>query len=170
MPHDIDVVIEAAAWEGFDLDTLAMRAADQTFDTLNLKGPFEVAVLACDDRRIASLNADFRGKAKPTNVLSWPSEELAQGQGRRPNPPNDPALGDIAIAWETCMAEAQSAKIPAKDHVSHLLVHGTLHLLGYDHETDADATLMEALEVQILGHLGIKNPYASETQHDETRG
>jgi probable rRNA maturation factor len=110
------------------------------------------------------LNGDFRGKAKPTNVLSWPSEERAT-PGEVPELPqageaDDPEhLGDIAISYETCAAEAEAADKPMRDHVTHLVVHGFLHLLGYDHVQDVDATVMEATEVRILARMGLSDPY-----------
>jgi probable rRNA maturation factor len=122
--------------------------------------------MGCDDARIAALNADFRGKPQPTNVLSWPSEDRAPDlPGSAPLPPvagtaDDPeSLGDIALAWETCAAEAGAQGKPMADHVTHLVVHGVLHLLGYDHIDDADAGVMEALEVRILATLGVSDPY-----------
>jgi probable rRNA maturation factor len=158
--HDIDVLIEAPAWEGLDLDALARRAVGATLAHCGIEAA-EVAILACDDLRIAELNADFRGKPRPTNVLSWPSEERgAEAEGEMPDLPEDPELGDIAIAWGTCAAEALAARIEVEDHVTHLLVHATLHLLGFDHERDGDASLMERIEVEILADLGIENPYA----------
>ena len=118
--------------------------------------------MACDDARIADLNAEFREKPTPTNVLSWPSEERsAEEDGARPEMPAgpDPELGDIAIAFETCERESVAAEKPMADHVTHLLVHAMLHLLGFDHIRDKDAALMEGLEVEILGKLGLSNPY-----------
>lgn len=124
---------------------------------------FEVTVLGCDDARIASLNADFRGKPEPTNVLSWPSADRApDGPGEKPAVPatdGDKELGDIAIAFQTCAREACAQRKKARDHVTHLLVHGMLHLLGYDHIRDEDAALMEKTETKILGKMGISNPY-----------
>jgi probable rRNA maturation factor len=123
-------------------------------------------ILACDDARIAGLNADFRGKPVPTNVLSWPSEDrAAAAPGEMPHlPPPNPVgppleLGDIALAFETCAREAAEAAPRRDDHVTHLVVHGLLHLLGFDHETDADAELMEGLETRILARLGVPDPY-----------
>jgi probable rRNA maturation factor len=123
-------------------------------------------VLGCDDARIAALNTTFRGKAVPTNVLSWPSQERAAdtpgGRPAAPDPgsPDDPEeLGDIAIAWETCASEAEGMGKPLATHAAHLIVHGTLHLLGYDHETDSDAALMEETEVRALAAMGLPNPY-----------
>ncbi len=155
----VDLVIEDDRWQEAGLAALAERACAAAFGHLGIVGA-EISLLACDDARIAELNADFRGKPTPTNVLSWPSEERGASEpGGMPLPPVDLELGDIAIAWETCVREAKTAGTPFADHVSHLLVHGTLHLLGYDHIDDTDAGLMEALEVEILGKLGIADPY-----------
>lgn len=163
----VDTVIEDTRWEAFGLSSIAERAATAALAGVGLaaKG-FSVSVMGCDDARIAALNADFRGKPQPTNVLSWPSEERgAEFVGDAPDlpEPGDPAdpesLGDIAIAWETCAREAEEQGKPMGDHVTHLLVHGVLHLLGYDHVEDEDAALMEALEVRILATLGVSDPY-----------
>jgi probable rRNA maturation factor len=163
----VDTLNEDARWEAFGLADLAERAgravlADQALDP----DRFEISLLGCSDPRIAELNADFRGKPQPTNVLSWPSDERgAEKDGGRPCRP-DPGqpgmpeeLGDVALAWETCEREALEAGKPMRDHVLHLLVHGTLHLLGYDHIRDGDAEMMEAAEIRILRGLGLANPY-----------
>ena len=167
MPDLVDVVIEAPVWAAHDLAHLAEVAARATLDHLGLDAArFEIALLGCDDARMAALNSDFRGKASPTNVLSWPAHDLSAPQpGTRPSPPPDAGgtvaaeLGDIAIALQTCQREAAAQTKPFQDHVSHLLVHGCLHLLGYDHISAKDAALMEGLEVEILAKLGIANPY-----------
>ena len=141
----VDTIIEDDRWEEIDLPAISETAAERVLALLDLGGEgFLISVLGCDDARIAVLNADFRGKPQPTNVLSWPSEER----------------GDIAIAWETCGREAAEQGIPLKDHVTHLVIHGILHLLGYDHVREADASLMEGLEVRILATMGISDPYA----------
>ena len=103
-------------------------------------------------------------------MLSWPEEDLSAdapgGTPLAPEPEHDAEaphfLGDIAIARETCLREAREQRIPADAHITHLIVHGVLHLLGYDHVRDADATLMEALETRILGHMGIEDPYSAD--------
>lgn len=157
----VDCMIEDRRWASVDLEALAEAAAVAAFQHLGLSG-FEISLLACNDARIADLNADFRGKPTPTNVLSWPSDERAAkkdgGQPLAPTGP-DPELGDIAIAYDTCAAEAQTAGKSLPDHVTHLIVHGILHLLGYDHDRDLDATLMEGLESVILGNMGLADPY-----------
>ena len=159
-----ETIIEDERWQGAGLDRIAERAAIGVFGHLELEpGEFEISVLGCDDARIAALNADFRGKPAPTNVLSWPSDERgAAEEGTPPRLPQAGAereLGDIAIAYETCAHEADVAGKPLADHATHLIVHAVLHLLGYDHIRDKDATLMEATEAAILGKLGIDNPY-----------
>lgn len=158
-----DTLIEDPRWEALDLAALAERAARATLGHLALDpGAWEISVLGCDDARIMALNTDFRDRAAPTNVLSWPSVERgAKRAGARPAPPSgpDPELGDIAIAYDTCVREARAMGKPTGDHVTHLIVHAVLHLLGYDHIRDRDATLMEAIEVEILGKLGLGDPY-----------
>ena len=158
----VDCVIEDIRWN--NIDRLAKAAKDVTLTHLGFDpSAYEVSILACSDERIAVLNSDFRGKPSPTNVLSWPSSERAAAEdGGAPIPPElpqDAELGDIAIAFETCIKEATAMGKFVEDHVTHLLIHGVLHLLGYDHERDKDAALMERLETQILGKLGISDPY-----------
>jgi len=114
----------------------------------------ELAVMLTDDDGIRTLNHDWRGIDKPTNVLSFPAVALP-GRGGEPR-----ALGDIAIAYETTRREAETENKPFGHHLSHLAIHGFLHLIGYDHETDDDAETMEQLERNILARLGIPDPYA----------
>ncbi|MEM6407142.1 MAG: rRNA maturation RNase YbeY [Pseudomonadota bacterium] len=161
MPH-IDVMIEHERWNELGLDSLAQRAFSASFDHLGLSADFEISLLGCDDARISKLNAEFRGKPKPTNVLSWPAVDLsnaAPGSAPEKADPSQHELGDIALAFETCRREAEEFQKPFEDHVCHLLVHGLLHLLGYDHENDLDAALMEGEERQILAKMGIADPY-----------
>lgn len=152
---DVDIVFADDRWDEDALQRLAQSAADTVL-------PFgaSVAILATQDAQIADLNAEFRGKAVPTNVLSWPSEDLcAQTPGDMPRPPTDMELGDIALAYETCLQEAKDQGKSFEDHLIHLLLHGMLHLLGYDHIIDEDAQIMEAIEIKTLAKLGISNPY-----------
>lgn len=163
----VDTLAEDARWEALGLDAIAQRAAGAVLASRRMDpARYAISLLGCKDDRIAVLNADFRGKPQPTNVLSWPSEErgaVADGgaPGRvSPGTPEAPEeLGDIAIAWETCDREADEAGRTMGDHVTHLIVHATLHLLGYDHVRDGDAALMEALETAILADLGVADPY-----------
>ena len=166
----VDCLTEDHRWEALGLEALAETAAVAVLDRLGLDPEgCEISLLGCCDKRIAELNADFRGKPQPTNVLSWPSAERgARDPGEMPHLPAPSAqgpteLGDIAIAWETCAAEAGANGRSLPDHATHLLVHGTLHLLGFDHEREADAALMEGLETEILLRLGIADPYLIDT-------
>jgi probable rRNA maturation factor len=161
----VDIVIEDDRWEALGLEPLVQSAVHASFAFLGLSG-LTCCLMACDDERIAELNAQFRGKPVPTNVLSWPSEErAAENDGDDPDLPegedDEPEeLGDVAIAFDTCQREAQQAGKPMADHVTHLVVHGVLHLLGYDHVRDADAELMERTEAAILAQLGLSDPYS----------
>jgi probable rRNA maturation factor len=123
----------------------ALRAAVSTV----LAADADVVVLLTDDATLADLNQRFRGKPGPTNVLSFPAPEQAR-----------PHLGDIAIAYGVCAREAGEQGKTVKHHLMHLVVHGVLHLVGYDHETDSEAELMEALERRVLEDLGAPDPYS----------
>lgn len=155
----VDVVIEDPRWEALDLNALAQKSIEAGAKLLDIAA-CEVSLLGCDDARVAALNKEFRGKAEPTNVLSWPSEDLsATIAGKHPSRPTISELGDIALSYETCLREAQECGKLVPDHVTHLVLHGFFHLLGYDHIKDEDAALMEGLEVQALETLGIQDPY-----------
>ncbi|MCC6756217.1 MAG: rRNA maturation RNase YbeY [Solirubrobacterales bacterium] len=138
---------------------IAAAAAAVAADTAGA----ELAVMLTDDAGIRTLNKNWRGIDKPTNVLSFPalSPERAPAAGDAPR-----MLGDIAIAFETTRAEAEAERKPFDHHLSHLAVHGFLHLIGYDHETDNEAEAMEGLERAILARLGIPDPYAHDDQVD----
>lgn len=163
---DIDVEIEDPRWQAIGLAALVEQAAHAVVGHAGLEADLCVlSVLACDDSRIAELNGEFRDKAKATNVLSWPAEERAAEQDGGPPAQATPdifgtiELGDLALAYETCVREAAEQQKTAQAHVFHLVVHGILHLLGYDHIRDGDAGLMEALEIRILESHGVANPY-----------
>lgn len=165
----VDTIVDDPRWEAEQLADLAQVATDAALAGVGLEpSAFDISLLACDDARIAVLNTDFRAKPQATNVLSWPSDErgaMADGETPvAPQLPMDAELGDIAIAYDTCAREAAAAGKSMADHVTHLIVHGTLHLLGYDHIRDGDADLMEGLETEILGNLGISDPYSEERQ------
>ena len=157
----VETATEDPRWDAFGLHPLAETVAQVVLSTLDLAPDgAEISLLGCDDARIATLNAEFRDKAGPTNVLSWPSEDRAAlAEGQTPAPPEMSELGDIAIAWETCAREAAEQGKDMRDHVTHLLIHGVLHLLGYDHIHDKDAALMEATEIRILASMGVSDPY-----------
>jgi len=149
---EIDILVEAEGWESIgDLEAIVRKAAGAAL-TAGGKSTASISLLMGDDAAIRRLNASFRGKDKPTNVLSFPAPAM----------PGDPApsLGDIALAYETCAREAEAEGKTLTDHLTHLVIHGTLHLLGHDHETDAEAEDMEALEIRLLAGLGIADPYA----------
>jgi len=164
---EIDILIEDDGWHAAALEALTAAACAAVMAELQLDpARFAVSILACDDARIATLNAEFRGKPTPTNVLSWPSEDrAADAPGDMPHLPVVPAdgppeeLGDIALALGVVTREAAEAGKPVDQHLTHLIVHGLLHLLGFDHTTDPDAALMEGLETRILATLGVPDPY-----------
>ena len=162
----VDLLIEDDRWETLDLEAISAKAAAVALQFAGVETDgYEICVMGCNDARIAELNAEFREKPAATNVLSWPAFELApEGDGAHPMLPPSPegpeeSLGDIAIAFETCAREAAEKGVSMQAHVTHLIIHGCLHLLGYDHETDKDATLMEDLEVKALASMGLDNPY-----------
>jgi probable rRNA maturation factor len=151
MSVDVEIAVEADGWAGrpgLEPRVAAAVRAAIAQSGVHVDGDSEVSVLLCDDAFIAELNGRWRGKATPTNVLSFPSGL----KGR--------ALGDIAVAFETTAREARAEGKTLEDHVTHLAVHGCLHLLGFDHETAPEAEAMEDLERRILASLGVADPYA----------
>lgn len=156
----VDVVIESEEWAATpELEARVSAAAQAALHASGVTtSPVgEIAVLLTDDEGVSILNERWRGKATPTNVLSWPAvapKLLALS----------PMIGDIALAYETCAREAREEHKRFADHVTHLVVHGTLHLLGYDHETDVEAEAMEALERRVLAGLGVADPYAPPSE------
>jgi probable rRNA maturation factor len=146
----IDVVCESGEWPQLDALIVAVHAAaDAAAAELRLRGRSACIALA-SDAEIARLNAAYRGKAYPTNVLSFPAPRSHEDAGY---------LGDIGLAAETVAREAREQGLPLVDHLQHLIVHGLLHLAGHDHQTEAEAGIMEALEVRILARLGVADPY-----------
>jgi probable rRNA maturation factor len=125
--------------------------ADQGMGPGDADEAYEISILLADDAFVRDLNRTWRNIDKPTNVLSFPADD-DEGQGPC-------LLGDVVLAFETVRAEAVAAGKPMLDHVSHLIIHGTLHLLGFDHEDEHEAGEMEALETAILARLGVKDPY-----------
>lgn len=148
----VDLIVEDDAWSSLDGKTrLVEQAISAACHELPDRAPGVVAILLGDDEAIAAMNAQFRGKQGPTNVLSFPASEHA-----------DNHLGDIAIAFGVVTREAADRAIDLADHLRHLVVHGFLHLQGYDHQHDDEAEEMEALECRVLARLGVANPYANE--------
>jgi probable rRNA maturation factor len=153
----VDISIQSPLWSEHDSErtvrrAIAAAATDDTRETV-------LSVLLTDDAEIRALNAQWRQQDKPTNVLSFPSPHTGNV---RPKP-----LGDIVIAYETTAREAQQEHKPFEHHLSHLTVHGFLHLLGYDHESDDEAEKMENVEREVLARLDIADPYATR---DEVEG
>ncbi len=142
----IDIEVEDDAWSGElpDVHGIVSRAAEKAAP------PGDVVILLTDDDTVRDLNARFRGKDRPTNVLSFPAPENAR-----------PHLGDIVLAHGICAAEARDQGKTFADHLSHLVIHGVLHLMGHDHEDDDEAEAMEARERTLLAALGIPDPYLS---------
>lgn len=157
----VDVRIAGGDWSACgDPGALAGAAARAVLAEAGLAAAHvEVSLLFTDDAEIARLNAAFRGKAAPTNVLSWPAFDLKPGQVPAASRAGRVSLGDIALAAETVAKESQVQGLAVADHAAHLIVHGVLHLLGYDHTSDADAETMEQIERAALARLGIADPY-----------
>ena len=162
----LDVAIDAdGEWDSSTgLEELVCRAAraavaESAFPQLgDSVRPVELSVRLTSDEEVRILNAQWRRKDKPTNVLSFPMAEpyeLEQGDEEGP----ELLLGDVILAHGVCLREAEEKAIPFADHAAHLIIHGTLHLLGYDQDGDRDAADMEAREVRALARLGIKDPY-----------
>ena len=160
-----EVLVVAECWQREpDAEAVIQRAIAAAAEIVDADiGEAELAVMLTDDAGIRTLNSNWRGIDKPTNVLSFPAL-----QPTGPGGPDDAPrmLGDIAIAYETTRREADDEQKPFDHHLSHLAVHGFLHLIGYDHENDDDAEAMESLETEILAQLGIPDPYADRERMD----
>lgn len=166
IPH-IDIDVQDPQWASIPaLEDLTRRVVEVTFehvDTIDDIGeaPSEISVVYVNDNLIQVLNREYRGKDKPTNVLSFAmldGDDVPKGEVI--------PLGDVVLAYETIHNEAISYKCPVEDHLTHLIVHGCLHLLGYDHIEDDDATVMELLEIKILQSMDIQNPYLYKLAED----
>jgi probable rRNA maturation factor len=153
----IDVEIEDPAWSAAlpDAAAIAVRAAEAALGPAGAAAEGDVAVLLTGDDAVARLNTDFRDKPGPTNVLSFPAPPSAR-----------PHLGDVALAYGVCAREAAEQGKSLDHHLMHLVAHGVLHLVGYDHQTDAEAETMEALERQLLQGLGAPDPYEAPAPAD----
>ena len=151
----VDIMVEAGAWQ--DEPALSQVIERAIAAAMAVARPHaapgaELSLVFSDDAHVLRLNRQYRGKDSPTNVLSFPAP------GARPGVIG-PLLGDIVFAHETVAREAVEQRLAFADHLTHLIVHGFLHLLGYDHEEDGEAAVMEGMETRILGNLGIADPY-----------
>lgn len=159
----IDIMIKSAGWNDekmlYNITEKALMAVMRHVSLENVVS--EISLLFTDDEHMAQINAQWRGKNKSTNVLSFPAFPIKAGSSP------GPMLGDIIIARETVLLEAEKQGKTFQDHLTHMIVHGTLHLLGYDHETDDEAHQMEMLEREILQKLSIKDPYAELSINDK---
>ncbi|BBB11160.1 rRNA maturation RNase YbeY [Sphingopyxis sp. FD7] len=154
---------DALDWEVRAAEAVAAALAITPFAALVDAAPLvEVAVRLTDDTEVRALNHDFRGKDKPTNVLSFPQVQADLLESLANSDDGEILLGDIVLARETCAREAEEKGVSLADHATHLIVHGALHLVGYDHMDDVAAAAMETLEVKALASLGIANPYADQ--------
>lgn len=151
----IDIEIEDERWSGALPDAHALIDAAAQAALAGERGR-AVTILLTDDESVRELNGRFRGKDTPTNVLSFPAIENPEG-----------FIGDIALAFETCAREAAEQGKTLGHHLQHLVVHGVLHLVGYDHQNDTEAEAMEALEREILSGLDVSDPYAAAGQGDD---
>jgi probable rRNA maturation factor len=156
-----EVLVVADCWHAEpDADAVIARAIEAAASMVDADtGDSELAVMLTDDSGIRTLNLNWRSIDTPTNVLSFPALQPPGGH-ESDNAPR--MLGDIAIAYETTRREADEEQKPFNHHLSHLAVHGFLHLIGYDHEKDGEAEVMEGLERDILASLGIPDPYADQ--------
>ena len=158
MAISVDILDEHEAWAIVpDRAAIANRivATAALFGGIDIPAEGEVSLLFCDDARIQDLNRIWRGQDKPTNVLSFPAPRQNEF---------DKSLGDIAIAFETVAREAASEGKTMADHTAHLIAHGFLHLIGFDHETEAEAEIMEAKEIAILAAHGVADPYGADAE------
>lgn len=161
MPLTIDIIFESPLWAKARLSARkhVQTVLDTTWESIAKRPKTimpELTITLTDDAQIKILNRDYRDKDKPTNVLSFPMfermDDIPKNAGSVP-------LGDIMIAFETIKRESIEQDKTLSDHFTHMLIHGFLHLLGYDHIHDNDAKTMESLEIKILKKLGVANPY-----------
>lgn len=167
--NSLEFIVEEESWLGridepalkkiaaAGLSALSQEIINHTNKDASKSPQRLVVIMLSNDENIQALNKTYRGKDKPTNVLSFPSNDW-QEAGDTEN-----HLGDAILALETVVSEAEVGEKPLTEHVSHLVIHGVLHLLGYDHETDADAKIMETLETTLMHQLAYENPYDEQS-------
>lgn len=158
--HDIALIVEENLWQQlpFDCDAYLSHVINLCLDHMKISCSLEVSVLLTNNQHIQVLNKEYRGKDKPTNVLSFPSLDTEELMNLKDQ--DEPVIiGDIVLAYEKIMTEALDQSKPFQNHLTHLTIHGLLHLLGYDHEIDEEAQVMESLEVSLLKNFNIANPY-----------
>ena len=152
----------SSRWDELARAAAAAAIAESAFPQLeNSERTVELSIRLAGNAEVHALNSEWRGKDKPTNVLSFPMaepEDLADANGAGP----ELMLGDIILARGVCADEAEEKSIPLESHAAHLMVHGTLHLLGYDHMDESSAADMEAREVRALARMGIADPYEGD--------
>ncbi|WP_135081651.1 rRNA maturation RNase YbeY [Terasakiella sp. SH-1] len=159
---ELDIDRAHDQWPDCDgLIETCVRAALKECKTDANDRPCEISILLSHNDQVQELNREYREKDKPTNVLSFPAMDCTV-PGDLILEPGPLHLGDIVLAYQVVVGEAQEQNITFEDHLSHLIIHGVLHLLGYDHIEDEEAEEMEGLEISLLAELGIANPYASE--------
>jgi probable rRNA maturation factor len=147
-------------WEAIaERTALSTISATPHADLATIPATVEVSIRLTSDDEVQTLNRQYRQQDKPTNVLSFPMVQPDLIDALANTDDGEVLLGDIVLAYETCEREAQERGVPVDDHATHLIVHGVLHLLGYDHMTDADAEQMEAIERDVMASLGLHDPY-----------
>lgn len=163
LDHEIDVSLLEPEWKAsfLDVEEIARQAVELTFEVATMPRPLfgkplEASIVLANDDLVQVLNREYRGKDKPTNVLSFAAMDAG---GPVPDGASVP-IGDVIVSYQTIEREAAEQEKFFKDHFTHMVVHGTLHLLGYDHENEDEANIMEALEIRILERMNIQNPYA----------
>ena len=162
----IDVMVQSPRWKKEPRASAIVRKAIQAAAKATSTRLPELAIVLTDDSAIQALNRDWRGFDKPTNVLSFPAPKRRAGSRQGGSSVGNSlgnSLGDVIIAFQTVAREAAGEGKLFKHHLAHLAVHGFLHLLGYDHETDREARTMERLEVKILAGLGVPDPYVEQS-------
>ena len=164
----VNIEFQDHRWKSLPLDRIAQVSLNLiTENILKKSNNFEISVLASNDYEISLLNMRFRGYNSPTDILSWPEHEYYRSKpgefpkiASRSNLAQEAGfLGNLAISYDRCSIDSEKANLTLEDHLSHLLVHGCLHLVGFDHQNELDAALMETMEKELLAVLGIKNPY-----------